>query len=206
VLPWRLTVVVLAGEALVAAIALGWARYLEQPVAVEPPARGLLLGLGGAAVLAGLNGWMLLRAPDFPIARTVRRVTRDVLVPLFQNVRLPHIVFISAAAGAGEELLFRGVAQPALGIVAASLLFGAAHTSGPSTIGFGLWAACVGFVLGGLAAISGGVVAPIVAHALYDGMAIWYVANRFEGRDGEPGGGAETADPPSDRDREGGVS
>jgi membrane protease YdiL (CAAX protease family) len=48
---------------------------------------------------------------------------------MFRNLRLnwSEIAFISLCAGVGEELLFRGVLQPLLGIVLTAVLFVAIH-------------------------------------------------------------------------------
>lgn len=48
---------------------------------------------------------------------------------MFRNLRLnwSEIVFISLCAGVGEELLFRGVLQPLLGIVLTAVVFVAIH-------------------------------------------------------------------------------
>ena len=48
---------------------------------------------------------------------------------MFKNLRLnwSEIVFISLCAGVGEELLFRGVLQPLLGIVLTAVVFVAIH-------------------------------------------------------------------------------
>ncbi len=48
---------------------------------------------------------------------------------MFRNLRLnwSEIIFISLCAGVGEELLFRGVLQPLLGIVLTSILFVLIH-------------------------------------------------------------------------------
>ena len=60
------------------------------------------------------------------------------------------------AAGLGEEWLFRGVLQPLVGLVAASVLFGLAHVGGRTMLPFGVWASVMGLVLGGLAIVTGG--------------------------------------------------
>jgi membrane protease YdiL (CAAX protease family) len=95
--------------------------------------------------------------------------------PLFEHVRMWHIVVISMLAGLGEELLFRGVLQPLIGLPLASLIFGAVHVGGRTFIGYGVWAACIGAVFGWLMMVTGGLLAPIVAHAVYDMLALAYV-------------------------------
>jgi len=90
-------------------------------------------------------------------------------------VRLPDVMVISIAAGLGEELFFRGVLQPELGLVPASLIFGALHVGGRATLVFGGWVTLMGAMLGGLAIWTGGLLAPIVAHAAYDAGALAYI-------------------------------
>jgi hypothetical protein len=82
---------------------------------------------------------------------------------------------VSLAAGLGEELLFRGAVQAEFGVVVASLLFGLAHVGGRDSFVFGVWVAVMGFGLGGLAYVGGGLLAPVVAHVVYDAAAIGYI-------------------------------
>jgi hypothetical protein len=84
-------------------------------------------------------------------------------------------VLIGIAAGIGEEWFFRGVLQPVVGLTASSLLFGLAHVGSSKMVPFGLWATAMGFVLGGLAIVTGGLLAPIVAHGVYDIVALEYI-------------------------------
>ena len=88
---------------------------------------------------------------------------------------MSDVVVISIAAGIGEELFFRGVLQPEIGLVPASIVFGLLHMGGRGTFAFGCWVAVMGLALGMLANISEGLVGPIVAHAAYDAAAIGYL-------------------------------
>jgi len=97
----------------------------------------------------------------------------------------PELFLLAASSGIGEEALFRGALQPwliriferyvvssealalAMGISAATLLFTALHPPlhkdlRPWTI----FALVIGFALGGLAAWSGSLAAPVLAHFL----------------------------------------
>jgi membrane protease YdiL (CAAX protease family) len=40
---------------------------------------------------------------------------------------------------------------------------------------FGVWASAMGLALGGLAHVTGGLTAPIVAHGVYDILALAYI-------------------------------
>ena len=65
--------------------------------------------------------------------------------------------------------------QSEFGMVVASVLFGLAHIGGRSSVVFGLWVVVMGFGLGWLAHATGGLLAPVVAHAAYDAAAISYI-------------------------------
>ncbi len=171
----RLLVVALAGEGLLAGVALVWIRLRGLGVGAGDPVTGLWMGLG-AAVLMGLVNYAVLRlAPTIQPVRAIRRLYRETLRPLFATVRPLEIVGVSLAAGVGEELLFRGAVQGEFGVVVASVLFGLAHIGGRSSVVFGLWVAVMGFGLGGLAHAAGGLLAPMVAHAAYDAVAISFI-------------------------------
>ena len=167
----------LAGEALLVLLALGWARYRGLPLEAGsgPWVRDAAAGLLAAAAFAGANYWLLRHAPPLRAVRAVRRVYRDILKPLFAEIGVREVVVIAIAAGVGEELLFRGALQPEIGLVPASLVFGALHTGGRGTLAFGCWVAVMGAALGWLAVATGGLLAPIVAHALYDAAALVYI-------------------------------
>jgi len=65
----------------------------------------------------------------------------------------------------GEEMLFRGLLQPAIGIVWSSLIFGLLHV-GPDRryAPWTLMAIGMGFAFGGLHYYTGNLLAPILAH------------------------------------------
>ena len=90
----------------------------------------------------------------------MRMAIDEVLIPTFVGLSRSQIVGLSVAAGIGEELFFRGFLQPVAGLLAASLAFGAAHVAGARMLAFGVWAAGMGLVLGGLVIATGGIVAP----------------------------------------------
>jgi membrane protease YdiL (CAAX protease family) len=102
-------------------------------------------------------------------------VCRIIVYPLFEHVNVWHILLVSALAGVAEELLFRGVLQPLIGLLPASAIFGAVHVGGRGFVGYGIWAACIGAFFGWLMNITGGLTAPVVAHAVYDALALAYV-------------------------------
>ena len=105
------------------------------------------------------------------------------IAEMFPAASLAQFALIALLAGVGEELLFRGVLQslighwttPILGLVITSLLFGLAHAL--SKLYFFL-ATAIGLCFGGLVLQYNDVVAPMVAHALYDFFALTYLSRR----------------------------
>ena len=90
---------------------------------------------------------------------------------------------IAALAGLGEEMLFRGVIQAAVGgwiggdagqwiaLAAAAVLFALAHSI---TVMYLVLAGLIGLYLGGLWLATGNLLVPIIAHGLYDFVALAY--------------------------------
>ena len=171
----RILIVALLTQAGLVALAWWAARMLNLPPEWGEPLIDGAIGLLAAAALAAGNYLLLTRAPDNWLVTGVRTVYRETIVPLFGGLHPVGAIAIGAAAGVGEEWLFRGVVQPLTGLVGASLLFGVAHIGGARMLPFGLWAAGMGFIMGGLAIVTGGLIAPIVAHGVYDMLALAYI-------------------------------
>ena len=171
----QLVLLATVGESLLVVVALVWARWRGIPFEWGAPGRGMWLGLAGAAVLAAANWYLLCRAPARAGVPAIRRLYHDTLKPTFGQISAWDVAIISIAAGVGEEMLFRGVLQPEVGLVPASAIFGLLHTGGSGTMAFGIWVAVMGAALGGLAVWSDGLIAPIVAHAAYDAAAMTYI-------------------------------
>jgi membrane protease YdiL (CAAX protease family) len=102
---------------------------------------------------------------------------------MFPTASIPQFALIAVLAGVGEELLFRGVLQtllvswttPMLGLAISSLLFGAAHAL--SKLYF-LLATVIGVCFGWMVLQYHDLVASMVAHSLYDFVALIYLARR----------------------------
>lgn len=87
------------------------------------------------------------------------------------------ILAIAALSAVAEELVFRGLLMPWIGLIAQALLFGVAHAqlSGPSRWVWVAWASVVGLALGAMFALTGSLLGPIVAHALINGLNLLYL-------------------------------
>jgi membrane protease YdiL (CAAX protease family) len=104
-----------------------------------------------------------------------------VLKPLL----LLDIIWLGLLPGMSEELLFRGVMLPAIGLnamglVTTSVLFGILHLSGPQQWPYVVWASVVGLLLGYSAIATGNLLIPIIAHVMTNLLSsyIWKLGNR----------------------------
>jgi len=119
----------------------------------------LVVGVAAGASLAWLSQRLVTH---WPPATHLHRVLRDAVLPLPPR----GAMVLAVGSGLGEELLFRGALQPALGLVPAALLFGALHVApGRRLWVWPLWAALAGLLFGALHAATGLLLAPVAAHA-----------------------------------------
>lgn len=173
--PRRVLLFALLTQALLIVVAWLSSRMLDLPLRWGDPLRHGMIGVAVAGALAGVNYLLLTHAPANWIVNGVRAVYDEVLVPLFARFGPASIIGLGIAAGIGEEWLFRGVLQPLIGLVAASAVFGLAHVGGMKMLPFGVWAAGMGLLMGSLANATGGLIAPMVAHGVYDMLALEYI-------------------------------
>ncbi len=128
--------------------------------------RGILLTLPLVAALMVVT-WTPLRRLG-PLRR-IFLIFRRHFGRTFAGLRLWQIIAVSAAAGVGEEFLFRGALQSRIGIAATSILFGALHWITPT---YFVFATAMGVYLGWAFEWSGNLLVAIVVHAVYDAVAL----------------------------------
>jgi hypothetical protein len=93
------------------------------------------------------------------------------LRPFARGLDPAGIVVLALLSAAGEELLFRGLLQPWMGLVPQAVIFGLVHQMpGPSRWIWVSWALVVGLALGALFELTGSLLGPIAAHALVNGL------------------------------------
>lgn len=171
----RILLFAFLGEGALLLVGLLWMLWRGLPLTWGEPVRATAAGLLTAGGLAAVQYVLLRHAPAIAPVRSLRRLYRELLWPLFRASTPLEILAISVLAGVGEELFFRGAMQPTWGLIITSLMFGACHVGGRVTVPLGIWAACTGALLGWLAIVTGGLTAPIVAHATYDALALSYI-------------------------------
>jgi membrane protease YdiL (CAAX protease family) len=173
----------LAGEAglFLLAWALGRGLGISPLTEIQPSLGAFLWGVIATVPLGLGLAWMLTTSWS-PIRRLVALVTEQI-GPALAGCSAVELALLAVAAGVSEEVLFRGVVQiglvravPAwLALIMASTAFGLVHFASRA---YAAVAGVIGIYLGTLLLVQGSLLAPIVTHALYDFVALLYVARR----------------------------
>src|SRR5262245_1428639 len=109
----------------------------------------------------------------------VRQFLEETGRPIFARWSVVQLAVISTLAGLSEEIFFRGALQggltkpfgTAFAIAVASAVFGLCHWVNRA---YGVLAACIGIYFSALWLLTDNLLTPIVAHALYDFIALLY--------------------------------
>jgi len=154
----------LSAVAIAAAIARGESPLEVAPWITMPAALGHALSLVGGAALAaatvGATRWFVRR---WGWARALHAHLR----PAIRHAGAGTLVFLGVASAVGEELFFRGLLAPVLGLALSSLAFGLVHQMrGRVRWVWASWATVMGFLFGGLFLATGSLLGPLVAHAV----------------------------------------
>ena len=168
---------------------LAWTvgRWLGLPPLEQLHPTPASFGVGvvaAAPLLLGLR-WTLTTGMN-SVRRLVALVVEQ-LGPLLAPRSPLELALLATLAGFAEEILFRGVIQAGLArvlpesgaLIIASAAFGLAHFITPT---YAVLAGLAGLYLGGLFLVQGSLTAPIVAHAVYDVVALNYVARLYRNR------------------------
>ncbi|MEF8833712.1 MAG: CPBP family intramembrane glutamic endopeptidase [Halofilum sp. (in: g-proteobacteria)] len=171
--------------ALLLAVAAGlapWGAFTVSP--------GLLL-VAVAATLPLLALLALFARAGARWFRDVEALARPLIESVFRGRGVVAVVVVSALAGLGEELLFRGVIQAGVsqgfgawqGLLVASVLFGLMHALSRA---YFVLATLMGLYLGVLYQVTDNLLLPVLVHGLYDAIAIGYLLRVGDGAGGEP--------------------
>jgi membrane protease YdiL (CAAX protease family) len=159
--------------------------------------RGLIsLGLALALVALVVIGGLALERFDW-YARMAEFLGKVVPLLLGPGVGLAGVLLLALESSLGEEALFRGFVQPwlvrllaerahlaaevalPLGVGLATLLFSAVHPPlHPDLRPWTLFALVIGFAFGALAAWSGSLAAPVLAHFLINFLNLLRLSRR----------------------------
>ncbi len=176
----------------VLAVLMGWLTGID-PRAHMPKLHqaGVLardFGIGVLATIPMVIAMVGIELLPLPGLKTLVDVTKQLVIPMMRKLSLSQIVVVAFSAGVGEELLFRGWLQTSLAgppsassltsittlgaILVGAIAFGLAHYISPAYFFF---ATLFGVYLGVLYCWSESLWVPIVAHGLYDLVAILWL-------------------------------
>ena len=104
---------------------------------------------------------------------------------------------MAVASGFSEELLFRGALQPRVGLLVASVLFGAVHfVPRRQLLPWTGFAIAVGLLFGWMFETTGNLVAPVVAHCVVNGVNLPLLIRQYGGESGGESEGSPEEEPP----------
>ena len=189
--PGRMTLVALAFEGGLGALALAVGWLLSHPPAIgmrfsAESAREQLTAIawGLAATVPLLLALLVMDRFPFGPIQSVKDIAKDLIARMFRGASVLQLAVVSLAAGFGEELLFRGLAQAGvarliggesgawIALAAVSVLFGVCHWLNTT---YAVLAMLAGLYFGALLLLTGSLWTPIVAHAAYDFVALIYL-------------------------------
>lgn len=147
------------------------------PTQVTPEAIVLGLGLG---VLISLASETIYAA-----SKTYRTSADAYLKLVLHPLKWVDLLWLGILPGMSEELLFRGVMLPAIGlnwfgILISSLCFGVLHFFGGRYWSYVVWASLIGAVLAISAVVSHNLLIPVIAHVTTNilSSALWKWRNQ----------------------------
>lgn len=119
------------------------------------------IALGSTITLVSMGLYQV-----WPLYRLSAQGYLDVVL---RPLALQDLFWLGFLPGLSEELLFRGIMLPSLGLnwlglLVSSVAFGVMHMSNKQQWPYAVWATIVGGALGGFAIVSGNLLIPVVIH------------------------------------------
>jgi membrane protease YdiL (CAAX protease family) len=169
----------LSGYAVAGALAAGVAVALGQDPIRTSSWVGLdgLASVGWSLVLGGLLAGATVLASRALSRRTAwARALHEALRPSVRDAGGVTIACMAISSGVGEELLFRGLLVPLVGVVASSVGFGLLHQMrGPSRWVWAAWAGAMGLLFALVFVVTGSLVGAVLAHVAINGANLLYI-------------------------------
>ncbi|AUX47144.1 hypothetical protein SOCE26_086560 [Sorangium cellulosum] len=170
-----------SGYLVLAVLATSLALVLRDGAPWIHPSPWLRLPLWAALLSSAVLGFTLAAVVVLMTRIAVARFTwarrlHAELRPVARDLSLSQVLLLAGLSSLGEELLFRGLLTPLLGVPLSALLFGLAHQMrGPSRWVWVAWALVVGLGLGAIFAATGSLVGPFLAHAVVNAVNLSYL-------------------------------
>jgi len=141
----------------------GQSAFVTEPALTASPGT-----LAGTSALLGvvLAAVVILTARGTRSVATLQELAND-LAPEARGAGTGRLLWRSASSAIAEEILFRGLLVPVLGVIPAGLAFGLLHVGlGKKSLRWAAAATLFGLLLGTLYWLTGSLLGPVIAHAL----------------------------------------
>ena len=169
------------GYTLLATLATALALSLRDGVPWVHPSPWMVMTPSAALLTSALLGFAAAMGVAFTTRIVVNRFNwarrlHGELRPVARDLSSGDIVLLASLSSLGEELLFRGLLTPWLGVFGSALVFGFAHQiKGPSRWVWIVWATCFGAALGAIFTLTGSLLGPLLAHAIVNTVNLSYL-------------------------------
>jgi len=141
----------------------GQSAFVTEPALTASPGT-----LAGTSALLGfvLAGVVIFTARGTRRVATLQELAND-LAPEARGTGTGRLVWRSASSAIAEEILFRGLLVPVLGVIPAGLAFGLLHVGlGKKSLRWAAAATLFGLLLGTLYWLTGSLLGPVIAHGV----------------------------------------
>ena len=170
---------VVSGYATAGALAAGLAVALGRDPIRTASWVGLEGGVsvGWSLVMGALLAGATVLASRVLARRTVwARALHEALRPAVRGADGVTIACMAISSGVGEELLFRGLLVPLVGVWASSIGFGLLHqVRGPARWGWVAWAGAMGMLFALVFTVTGSLAGAVLAHVAINAANLRYV-------------------------------
>lgn len=169
-------------------IALIWRMWTPGASILHPDGHVPAAGDLGNALLLGIGVGLVSLVVSEVMTRSSRlgEALADALGEGLIGLGRGDAILLALASGTAEEMFFRGALQPAVGLVLASILFGACHfLPRRELLLWSVYAVVMGIAFGLLFEWTGHLIAPIAAHVVVNGVNLPRLAKRAEERRNE---------------------
>jgi len=164
-------------EAFVLLAATFWSYVTEIKLGAQlfPDRQAMLIGAACGLALAALSLILFRLGRAIKGLSNLREFVVEQVAPVFANLQWMDLIAVAIVSGFCEEILFRGVIQHNLGLFTASIIFGGCHCPSLKHISYAIWAFSAGLFLGFLYEYTHNLWAPILAHAVSNCVALFFL-------------------------------
>ncbi len=147
------------------AVAIAWRMGIQRESLLLASAGDSIHWVRDVGLGLGAGVFVIVGSAELTARTRIGEALARALAALLGPLRIRDCLVLALLSGVAEEALFRGALQPRVGLVWASSIFALAHlVPRREMLPWCAFSLAAGFLLGGLYAATGNLVAPVVAH------------------------------------------